>query len=219
MKGLQADISNEFLKSFIPETIYLVEGDVAVPEPVTPAPTTATTEPATAEVDATSPATVAAPEPTVAPAPAKQHVHELPKIPKKEAVPQKQKYTIMGQNQKGVVVLVTLPAAEFEKLPQLQFLQKILSAIGLMPADVAYVNNISGELALFEELQKELQVNYIISFASRIETALPHEKFTLYNPVTVGKVPVVFSQALSMLEQNVEHKKHLWGALQKTFNL
>ncbi|MCX2741899.1 hypothetical protein [Pontibacter anaerobius] len=210
MAGLQADISNEFLRTFITETVYLVEGDIAAPVPAEPAP---------AEVDATSPATVAAPEPTVAPQAPKQAVHELPKIPKPAPEPMDQKYKIIGQNQKGVVVLVTIPDAEFGKLPQLQFLQKILSAIGLKPEDVAYVNNVSGELALFEELQKELQVNYIISFASRIETALPHEKFTLYNPVTVGSVPVVFSHALSMLEHNVEHKKSLWGALQKTFKV
>ncbi|WP_266205497.1 hypothetical protein [Pontibacter kalidii] len=212
MAGLQAAISSEFLKSFIPETIYLVEGESAVSAPVAPEPVEVQ-ETNAIEVEATSPATIAAP------VPANQVVHELPKIPKKEAAPQQQKYKISGQNQKGVVILVTIPDVEFAQLPQLQFLQKILSAIGLKPADVAYVNNISGELALFEELQRELPVNYIISFASRIETALPHEKFTLYSPVTVGKVPVVFSQALSLLEHNLEHKKLLWGALQKTFNL
>ncbi|OKL41597.1 hypothetical protein [Pontibacter flavimaris] len=212
MAGLQAAISSEFLKNFIPETIFLVEGDNAVPAPLAPEPAEAQ-EAKAVEVEATSPATIAAP------VPANQVVHELPKIPKKEAAPLPQKYKISGQNQKGVVILVTIPDAEFTQLPQLQFLQKILSAIGLKPADVAYVNNVSGELALFEELQRELPVNYIISFASRIETALPHEKFTLYNPITVGKVPVVFSQALSMLEHNVEHKKLLWSALQKTFNL
>ncbi|TPE45818.1 hypothetical protein [Pontibacter mangrovi] len=220
MPCLQADISDEFLKSFIPETVYLVEGDIALPAPKIAEPATAPA-PKPAEEDATSPATVAAPEAMVPPEPvaAKQHVHELPKIPKKEPAAQKQKYKVAGENRKGVVVLVTIPEAEFAHLPQLQFLQKILSAIGLQPSDVAYVNNISGELALFEELQKELQVNYIISFASRIETALPHEKFTLYNPVTVGSVPVVFSQALKMLADNVEHKKMLWGALQRTFKV
>lgn len=211
MTKLQADISHEFLKNFITETIYVVEGDMAAPVPET----------APEEVDATSPATVAAPTPTIAPepAPVKQGVHELPKIPKKDPVAPLQKYKVTGQNGKGVVVLVTLPENEFVQLPQLQFLQKILAAIGLQPSDVAYVNNVSGEIALFEDLQQQLQVNYIISFASRIETSLPHERFTLYNPVIVGNVPVVFSQALSMLEHNVEHKKLLWGALQRAFGL
>lgn len=213
MAGLQADINSEFLKSFIPETVYLVEGDIALPAPG-PAPTAP-------EVDATSPATVAAPTQTVAPepGPAKPVTPTLPKIPKPEPAAAEQKYKVIGQNQKGVIVLVTLADNEFLQLPQLQFLQKILRAIGLAPGDVAYVNNVSGQLAQFEDLQQELPVKYIISFASRVETSLPHEKFTLYNPVVVGNVPVVFSQALNLLEHNVEHKKLLWAALQKTFNL
>ncbi|MDX5435922.1 MAG: hypothetical protein LPK03_01935 [Pontibacter sp.] len=189
----------------------MVEEDLLAPVP----------EQNTLEVDATSPATVAAPTQTVAPepAPAKPASPALPKIPKPEPEVAMQKYKVIGQNQKGVVVLVTLPDDEFMQLPLLEFLQKILRAIGLAPGDVAYVNNVSGQLTQFEDLQQELSVNYIISFASRVETDLPHEKFTLYNPVVVGNVPVVFSQALNMLEHNVEHKKLLWAALQKTFNL
>ncbi len=114
-------------------------------------------------------------------------------------------------------MLVTLPDTEFMGLPQLGFLQKILGAIGLKPADVAYVNNLSGETARFEDLQQELELNYIISFASRLDTEQPHEKFKLYSPATIGTVPIVFSQSLKMLENDVEHKKLLWGALQKVF--
>ncbi|ARS35052.1 hypothetical protein [Pontibacter actiniarum] len=220
MAGLQADINNEFLKSFIPETVYLLEEDMVLPSSASPAEGEPDQGAAAGETAATSPATVAAPAPVPpAPeaAPERKVAPALPKIPKMEAAPVQQKYKVIGQNRKGVVVLVTLPDANFVQLPQLTFLNKILGAIGLKPDDVAYVNNVSGELAQFEDLQQELQVNYIISFASRVETDLPHEKFTLYNPVTVGTVPVVFSQALSMLENNVEHKKHLWGALQKVF--
>ncbi|WP_299757161.1 hypothetical protein [uncultured Pontibacter sp.] len=216
MAGLQADINHGFLKNFISETVYLVDGDITVP-----APADQNFAPAAKaqEVDATSPATVSAPTETIAPEPVLeiQAPQDTPKIPKQEA--KQQKYKLTGENRKGVVVLVTLPETEYTQLPQLQFLQKILSAIGLKPEDVAYVNNVSGELSLFEELQQELQVNYIISFASRIETAFPHDKFTLYNPVKVDDVPVIFSQSLSMLEHNVEHKKLLWGALQKIFNI
>ncbi|RDV14743.1 hypothetical protein DXT99_12280 [Pontibacter diazotrophicus] len=218
MAGLQADnINPEFLRNFITETIYVVEGDVAavpsLPPAVSTAPpapeeerTAAETKPETAVKNLiTDHAPVATPQ--------------IPKSPDAAAAVAKavEKYDIAGANAKGVVVLVTLPDDEFNKLPQLQFLQKILGAIGLQPAGVAYVNNKTGATALFEDLQQALQVNYIISFASRLDTTLPHDKFTLYHPVMVGDVPVVFSQALSMLETDMEHKKKLWGALQQVF--
>ncbi|AKD04635.1 hypothetical protein POKO110462_10915 [Pontibacter korlensis] len=218
MAGLEVDISAEFLKNFIPETVYLVEGEIPVSAPEETSSVPVQPVEVHTELNATSPATVAAPAVPEAPV-GKTPAPALPKFPKKEASPLQQKYKITGQNQKGVAILVTLPDDEFAQLPQLQFLQKILSAIGLRPEDVAYVNNVSGSIALFEDLLQHLQVNYIISFASRIDTALPHEKFTLYNPVTVGNIPVVFSQALNMLEHNVEHKKLLWGALQKVFTV
>lgn len=212
MAGLQAEeLNNEFLKNFIPETIYLVDGDKSAPvvtEAITAAPEPQA-EPAKA------------PQETEHPHPPIQHkVHAtptLPKLPKPDAKAPG-KYKTIGENKKGVVILVTLPEDQFEKLPQLQFLNKILGAIGLQPNDVAYLNNVSGAIARFEDMQQELTVNYIISFASRLDTDLPHDKFTLYNPVMVGSVPVLFSQALAILEHDVEHKKQLWGALQRIFN-
>ncbi|GAB3201281.1 hypothetical protein ABID22_003794 [Pontibacter aydingkolensis] len=225
MAGLQADqLNSEFLKNFIPETIYLVDGDIAAPAPALPQET---------EAAVVAPVAAAAPTATVkptealvaneeAPVPPAQHKPKptptLPKLPKDEAAKAPGKYKTIGENKKGVVILVTLPEEQFIKLPQLEFLNKILGAIGLQPTDVAYLNNVSGAIAKFEDMQQELQVNYIISFASRLDTDLPHDKFTLYNPVLVGSVPVLFSQSLAMLEHDVEHKKQLWGALQKIFN-
>lgn len=205
MAGLQAEqLSNEFLKNFISETIYLVEEDMAAPTPVEEA---GTSIPAAEVTEMSAPAVNAKPAETPA----------LPKVPKAEAAAPSGKYRVIGRNNKGVVVLVTLPDEQFQKLPQLGFLQKILAAIGLKADDVAYLNNVSGAIAKFEDLKQEMQVNYIISFASRLDTDLPHEKFTLYNPVKVGDVPVVFSLALEKLENDVEQKKLLWGALQQMF--
>ncbi|WP_347159232.1 hypothetical protein [Pontibacter chitinilyticus] len=213
MAGLQADdVSTEFLRNFLTETLYLVPVDAAAPAPLnesvaTPA-TPAVPEPITAAPKITPPAPFKADKPAATPA--------IPKLLNIVA-PTVAACQIAGENKKGVLVLVTLPDQEFQKLPQLEFLQKILYAIGLQKADVAYVNNVSGKIARFEELQQQLEVNYIISFASRLDTELPHEKFTLYNPVSVGTVPVVFSQALSVLEHEVEHKKNLWNALRQMF--
>lgn len=198
MAPLQAGLSQEFLQHFITETLYLVEGEAVQHAPDVPASTMVENEP-------------------VAPAdqPARRVPQELPKIPQPEAVPQK--FNLTGENHKGVAVLVTLPDEDFRQLPQLDFLQKILTAIGLQAGDVAYVNNVSGELAQFEDLVQALQVDYIISFATRIETQLPHDKFTLYSPVRIGKVPVIFSHALASLKDNVDYKKQLWAALKQVF--
>ncbi|GAB3531939.1 hypothetical protein GCM10027443_15050 [Pontibacter brevis] len=214
MAGLQADsVNSEFLKNFMTETIYLVEGEAvaAADQPAAYTPQAGQIEEETKAAEPAIRNQITDHTPVVTPT--------IPKSPATAAAAAQaaEKYKIAGANARGVIILVTLPDSEFVMLPQLQFLQKILAAIGLQPADVAYVNNLSGATALFEDLQQVLQVNYIISFASRLDTALPHDKFTLYHPVIVGDVPVVFSQALSLLEHEVEHKKKLWGALQQVF--
>lgn len=210
MAGLQADEINEaFLKNLFTETLYMVGGENHAPvpeeEPIPPV------QAAAAKVAEEKP------KPAVKNLITDHKPIDTPVIPHVPIPSVPVKYKVTGANDKGVVVLVTLPDAEYEKLPQLTFLQKILYAIGLKPTDVAYVNNLSGATAKFEDLQQELQLSYIISFASRLDTELPHDKFTLYHPVLVGDVPVVFSQALSMLEHNTEHKQLLWNALKKVF--
>lgn len=229
MAALTSDnLSDEFLKAFLPETLYLVEGETiapapeaeaAVPSPATPPPAATAPQPDVTPQPAVAPKAepVTAPAQVVPPSVSQKHVTDLPKIPKVEAPVKPKAFEVLGQNKKGVAILVTLPPQEFQALPNLQFLTKILSAIGLQPADVAFVNNVSGQLASYEELTKALQVNYIISFASRVTTDLPHDKFTLYNPVTVGTVPIVFSQSLAVLDGDQEQKKLLWGALQRVF--
>jgi DNA polymerase III psi subunit len=227
MAGLEADINPEFLKNFFSETIYMVEGDIPVPAPALSAVKPAAAPTLETQKEEAKPAPAVAPanrEEKPAPAVKNQITDHtpiqtpiIPKMPAAETPAVVGKYIISGANHKGVVVLVTVPDKEFVQLPQLEFLQKILRAIGLKPNDVAYVNNVSGATARYEDLQQELQVNYIISFASRLDTDLPHDKFGLYTPVTVGSVPVVFSQSLAMLERDVEHKKKLWGALQRVF--
>lgn len=203
MAGLQAEeLNSEFLKNFLPETVFLVENDV----PVTIAPASGIAQPI-----------VSAPETIVTASPKTKSTPALPKLPKQEQPAEEAKFNVIGENRKGVAVLVTIPDTEFKRLPQLEFLNKILAAIGLQPTDVAYVNNVSGAIAVFEDLQQTLKVNYILSFASRVDSNLPHEKFTLYNPVLLGNVPIVFSHALADLEHDVEKKKQLWGALQKVF--
>lgn len=205
MAGLHADqLNEEFLKSFISETIYLVPEDAAMP-----APAAQTSAQPAEKAKATESAT------------ARTAVKSTPVLPKVEKAAtsslENAKYVVTGENQKGVVILVTLPDAAFRQLPKLEMLQKMLAAIGFKPEDVAYVNNVSGEYAVFEELQQLLTVKYIISFASRLNTSLPHDKFTLYNPVKVADVPVVFSQSLEVLEQDVEHKRKLWAVFQQVF--
>ncbi|WP_114778876.1 hypothetical protein [Botryobacter ruber] len=195
MTPLAADQQNsEFFRSFFTETLYLLPDEEAF----------AVAQPAT---ERTVPAPTAPPTAQEQPAPAS------PPATKASAAP----FDIIGSNGKGVVVLVTLPDAAFRALPQQEFLRKILQAIGLSPADVAFVNNVSGQVAQFEALEAALEVSYIISFASRIDTQHPHEKFMLYKPVVVDQVPIVFSQSLAVLDTDQEQKKLLWNALRQVF--
>ncbi|MCC9167040.1 hypothetical protein [Pontibacter harenae] len=211
MAGLQADLLNqEFLKNFIPETVYLLPDEALIPV-AQPQTTAAASE--TTPVEAPQPLKEAIAAQSIA----QKTTPAIPKLPQPAAVAAPKAFDIVGENRKGVAVLVTVSDEQFSTLPQLDFLQKILNAIGLTATDVAYVNNKTGAIASFEELQQTLEVNYLISFASRIDTDKPHEKFSLYKPVVVGQVPVVFAQSLAIIEKDVEHKKQLWNALKQMF--
>lgn len=206
MTGLSAEELNAaFFRSFMPETIFVIPGEEEAAAIAMQEDSEVTASVPAEEVE-TPPATIT---PLHKPAP-------LPKIPKVEPVIPAS-FVVKGENKKGVIILATLPPAAFENLPELEFLQKILAAIGLQKDDVAYANNVSGAFAQFEELSTQVQVKYVISFASRINTDIPHEKFTLYNPVVVGNVPIVFSQSLEVLDKDQEQKKQLWAALKQVF--
>ncbi|QCR21949.1 hypothetical protein [Pontibacter sp. SGAir0037] len=218
MAALSADeLNSAFLKNFFSETIFILPDEAA--------PALYQSQEQMAETNLRPVASPETPPPAVAPAAPQEVPHSAPTPHKPIALPKMPKiepvlpgsFEVIGENKKGVVVLVTLPDQEFKALPQSEFLRKILGAIGFQPADVAFVNNISGTIANFEELVTKLQVNYIISFASRLHTDKPHDKFTLYNPVKVAEVPIVFSQSLAVLDKNQEQKKFLWNALQKVF--
>lgn len=210
-------LNAEFLRHFMPETLYLIDKE-QVPVVTVPVPASAST--AMPETEESPEASKPSPEEAVqtpAPTPPSAPVGAIPKLPKVETTPLSKTFDVIGENRKGLIVLVTLPEAAFKALPQSLFLIKILAAIGFGPADVAFVNNVSGAITKFEALRETTQTNYVISFASRLDTDLPHEKFTLYNPVPVDGVPVVFSQSLAVLDGDQEQKKLLWGALQRVF--
>ena len=206
--------NSEFFRHFMPETLYLIPEEQAAE---VSAPATASV----AEIE-TVPVREEHAEPKAIPASQVAPVSSapaaaIPKLPKVETTELPKSFEMIGENRKGLVVLVTLPAPEFKALPQSDFLFKILAAIGFGPSDVAFVNNVSGATTKFENLCESLQTRYILSFASRLDTDLPHEKFTLYNPVLVGSVPVVFSQSLAVLDGDQGQKKLLWNALQQVF--
>ncbi|MHC2990766.1 hypothetical protein OB13_03910 [Pontibacter sp. HJ8] len=203
------NLNAAFLKNFLPETIYRIE------EEMLPAVCVPLAEPEPIAIPA--PAAVPTADQIVPAAPIPSAAAPIPKLPKVEQVAVPKAYEVIGENRKGLVVLVTLPATEFNALPQSQFLQKILAAIGFGRADVAFVNNVSGATVRFEALSEAILTKYIISFASRLDTDLPHAKFTLYNPVLIGDVPVVFSQSLAVLDTDQEQKRLLWNALQRIF--
>jgi hypothetical protein len=210
-------LNAEFLRHFMPETLYLIDQDQV---PVVPAPAqapVATVIPAAQENPVLGKPVFEEAIQAPAPVPPSAPVAAIPKLPKVEITPLPKAFDVIGENRKGLIVLVTLPDEAFRALPQSQFLTKILAAIGFGPADVAFVNNVSGAIAKFEALRETTQTNYVISFASRLDTDLPHDKFTLYNPVPVDGVPVVFSQSLAVLDGDQEQKKLLWGALQRVF--
>ena len=207
-------LNSEFFRHFMPETLYLIPNDQVAEVSVATPVTVVESEPVPVREERSEPKAI--PASPVAPSPSAPAV-AIPKLPKVESIDLPKSFEVIGENRKGLVVLVTLPESEFKALPQSDFLIKILAAIGFGTSDVAFVNNVSGATTKFENLCENLQARYILSFASRLDTDLPHEKFTLYNPVLVGSVPVVFSQSLAVLDGDQGQKKLLWNALQQVF--
>lgn len=196
----------------MPETLFLIDEDTvpAQAESHALAPTEeVVTVPETKQTGITTK------EP--GPVPPANAIPAIPKLSEAEREVAAKNFELIGENRKGLVVLVTLPPTDFQQLPQSVFLRKILAAIGFGPEDVAFVNNVSGSITQFEQLRDTTSTRYILSFASRLGTDYPHEKFTLYNPVHVDGVPVVFSQALAKLDGDQNEKASLWEALKLMF--
>ncbi len=126
-------------------------------------------------------------------------------------------FPVLGENKKGLVLLVALPEAAFKALPKNEFLIKILGAIRYTPSDVGYVNALSVKPVNIHELSKEVSLNHLLVFGKNILDMTADSRVGYYKPASIGRTPLLIAEELEAIELDVNKKKQLWAALQQMF--
>lgn len=127
------------------------------------------------------------------------------------------KYPVLGENKKGLILLVSLPEPGFLALPKNEFLIKVLGAIRYTPQDVGYVNVPQTKSVNIHELSKEVNLNYLLVFGKNILDMTADSRVGYYKPASIGRTPLLIAEELAAIELDVNKKKQLWGALQQMF--
>ena len=127
------------------------------------------------------------------------------------------KYNLLGENKKGLIIVVALPEKEFRALPQHEFLSKVLASIRHTPEDVAFINLASKEKLDTYKLSKETTVNQLLAFGPGLLDLDVNSKISLYKPASIGATPLLIADVLGDIENDVNKKKLLWNGLQTIF--
>lgn len=127
------------------------------------------------------------------------------------------KFPVLGENKKGLILLVSLPEETFKTLPKNDFLIKIIGAIKYTPADVGFVNARQIGPVNIHDLSKEVNLTNLIVFGKNILDMTADSKVGFYKPASIGRTPLLVVEELAFIEQDVNKKKQLWAALQPMF--
>ena len=127
------------------------------------------------------------------------------------------RFTISGENKKGLVLLFSLPGEAFAVLPKNDFLTKILAAINHTPSDVAYINLEKQYAVNIFDLSKETKVQQVVAFGSSLIDLATGFQVNLYKPAGIGQIPLLLAEPLHLIENDVNRKKQLWSGLKAIF--
>lgn len=127
-------------------------------------------------------------------------------------------FSTLGSNARGVVLLVRLPEAQFQKLPRNVFLNKLLQAIQLVMADVVLVNVDGPYPVALDNLRREIAATHVLAFGKNLlDVAVRTTQ--IYEPVLFPNLNLAYLAAaeVEMVEYDVSLKKRLWSGLQAMF--
>ena len=127
------------------------------------------------------------------------------------------KYQILGENQKGLIIVVALPEKDVQTLPNNEFLSKVLASIKHTINDVGFVNLAFKEKLDIYRLGKETTLNALLAFGPGLLDMSADSKIHLYKPASIGKIPLLIADTLENIERDVNKKKQLWNGLQAIF--
>ena len=132
---------------------------------------------------------------------------------------EKKEIQYLGENQKGVCLLVSYDKDVYLPDEQLKFLTSILQACSLNLGDVAIVNYFR-ENKTFEELRGKLAFNYLLVFGVE-PSILGLTGIQLFTLQHVNDCKVVYSAAPELLNNNTADgkllKSKLWTCLKQMF--
>ncbi len=125
--------------------------------------------------------------------------------------------SFLGQNNKGILLLVHSPNAAYLPDELLNFLLGILSACKLSMADVALINTAQPKKLDYQELTEKFQAEKIFLFGLPSSSiGLPLD-FPTYQVQTYNHQVYLRAATLEELENNKEEKTKLWNCLKKIF--
>jgi hypothetical protein len=197
MSGLNFTIPGTLLAGLYKDTLIASEAHAPAPE------------------KAVAAAVEAAPAPAAAkPAPPAPAVAKLPAEPGRKP--------FLGDNAKGVLLLVKDDNNVHLAEDSLQLLTGILAACRLNMGDVA-VMNMARHTASFAQLREQMQVNYCFLFDIGLEEvslafAIPPYQVFTHDSCTFLSAPAI-SRMLGTSEEAKLLKSKLWVCLKKIFNV
>ncbi|WP_026464549.1 hypothetical protein [Adhaeribacter aquaticus] len=131
--------------------------------------------------------------------------------------PKPRQYQVVGENKKGLIIVVSLSEQDFRSLPNNVFLSKVLGAIQHGPGDVGFVNISRGQRLSIYDLSKENNVKHLIAFGPGLLDLSADSKVNLYKPAAIGQYPLLVAEPLENIENDITKKKLLWNGLQTIF--
>jgi len=119
----------------------------------------------------------------------------------------------LGANEKGAVFIVSDPSHDFLNTKDHGFLMKIIeSGLRMTKFDIAIVNTANQP---FEQVMDEVHGKYFIGFnIPELETS-----GMKYIVQEIDGKKMLFADALSKIEADVDKKRMLWNALQVMFDI
>lgn len=134
------------------------------------------------------------------------------------SMPEPEAPRYLGNNQKGILIVVANDDAPFLSDTELAFLTSVLAACKLNIADTA-IANFSKDKKGYAEWASILSLNTTLLFGvSPTHFGLPMN-FPHYQVQQFSKCTYIAAPALSIIEKNKELKKLLWVSLKKHFGL
>jgi hypothetical protein len=139
---------------------------------------------------------------------------ESPKT--KEQLPGSVKF--LGENKKGILILVEDNSATFLNENSFQFLLNILTACKLNMGDVALINKTAVNTPLTDVI-KELSCKTILLFGIEARDMNLPIDFPHYQVQKHGNITYLSGNEFEMLEADKQLKGKLWLCLKKIFDL